>query len=112
MRRRVPEPSRYSGEVPPELRLGACIEIWAEDGLGHISASRRFRRARQAWSDEHGLSDAEYCRLFPGGSPWSFRFLIAEGRRGEAERRLAEAGVTEADIPQLREAAAAYPRPD
>lgn len=120
MARRKPEkqpPVEVSpGDLPPpELRVGALIEVWA-DGEGtygsHFPASRRYRHARRRWSE--GLSTAEECRRFRGfpSSPWSLDFLIAEGRREEAERRLAEAGVAAADIPALRTAAQTHPHPE
>jgi hypothetical protein len=108
VKRRVPELSEYAGDVPPELRVGKLIEVWAEDGRGHIDAWVRHSRARRSWWNEHKLSDAEYCRLFPGASPWSVEFLIESGRRDEAEQRLTQAGVTLADIPALRTAAQTY----
>ncbi len=106
MRRRVPEPERFTGEVPPELRVGALIEVWAADDRSefgpHFGASRRYRHARQRWAESSSLSRGEEFRRLPSSVPWSFRFLVAEGRRDEA-------GVTEADLPALRAAAEAWP---
>ena len=82
VKRRAPEPSPRSGDVPPpELRVGKCIEVWADDGRDWCSAWRRFQRARGAWCDERGLSTAEECRLLPDGAPWSVEFLIKSGQR-------------------------------
>lgn len=114
MKRRVPEPSECSGDdPPPELRVGKLIEVWADDGRDYFSAFTRYGLARRAWCKQRGLSTFEGRRRLPvSSSPWSSDFLIESGRRAEAERRLTEAGVTEADIPALRAAAEAYPRPD
>jgi hypothetical protein len=109
VKRRAPEPSPRSGDVPPpELRVGKCIEVWADDGRDWCSAWRRFQRARGAWCDERGLSIAEECRLLPDGAPWSVEFLIESGHRDFVEERMAQAGVTLSDIPELRAAAVTH----
>ncbi len=96
-----------SADGPPAMLLiGTCMEVWSCDGeVPHFSAVRAHRAARLAWAKAHGLGAAEMCRLMPAGGPWSVEFLIAEGRRAEVVERLVRAGVTIADIPELRAAA-------
>ena len=54
------------------------------------------------------VSTAEECRLLPDGAPWSVEFLIESGHRDYVEERMAQAGVTLSDIPELRAAAVTH----
>lgn len=103
MKRRPPEP-RDAGLPPPEVRVGACIEVWAADSRDGLVAYRRHRDARRAWCDEQAMRGEAVLRV-GGGSPWSADFMIEQGRREVVVERLARAGVTLADIPALRAAA-------
>lgn len=96
--------------VPPELAVGACLEVWGEPGGeaerewgpmgGMIAARGRFVRAKFAFARQEQLDTATSCRLLPGGAPWR-----VTGPGGT--ERLADLGLSEADLPHLRAAALA-----
>ncbi len=111
MKRRAPAPPRTPASgVPPELAIGRCIEVWAEDGTDRLSAFRRYAEARTAWENERGLSRQESDRLLPrhAGSPWSANYLTKQGRGAVVRDRLALHGVTVDQLEQLRAAAARW----
>ena len=113
MRKRAQPPTYSSDEVPPALRVGPCIEVWADapadySGLpGYpVSAHRNYSRTRSAWLESQGVPRVEHIQVLPlRGAPWSYRYLTETGRSDRAKERLAEAGVTERDLPALREMA-------
>jgi hypothetical protein len=98
--------------VPPELALGACIEVWAADGRSVFDAWRRHSRARHRWAQGSRMSTADLCRRVPAGAPWSVDFLLAHGGRDRLQQRLERAGVTLADLSALQEAALRWPVED
>ena len=94
-----------AGGVPRCLLVGRCIEVWADDPGAegsHVSAVRRFNRARDYWFELADVPRAERHRLTPGGAPWSAAYLIGQGRSEVAARYLSRAGATVADLAALR----------
>lgn len=113
MRKRV-QPLTYStGEVPPALRVGPCMEVWANSPADYsgrsgypVSAYSNYSRTRRAWLESQGVPHAEHHRvLSPGGAPWSYLYLTETGRGDYARERLARGGATDRDLPTLREMA-------
>lgn len=108
MRRRAPERIALPGDVPPELAIGRCIEVWSENPrpkAGDISSHARWTRAWRAHCDDLGLDMREQVNIQPKLQMWSARFLAKNDRKPEVDQRLASAGVTVDDLPALREAA-------
>lgn len=114
MKRRDVVPATTSVEVPPELALGRCIEVWADERDAQLGARpsfpaqahSRWARAFDAYCAERQIArGADRWALVPPRAPWSLDFLVAQGREVEAVRRFEAAGVTIADLPRLREAA-------
>ena len=64
--RRPPEPT---SDPSLALQAGPCIEVWSPDGAWP-EASLRYRAARRAWNDEHGIVGPVRA-----GTPWSFHWL-------------------------------------
>lgn len=101
-RRQTPaRPTAAPGDVvpPPELRAGACIEVWSDPpGNGEwsgtaVNAFRRYSNARDAWLAAHGLSrrdESAPASLQGTSTPWSF-YYMAEHRPDDLQRRLREA---------------------
>jgi hypothetical protein len=96
-------------EDPPEWWAEPPDRRWT---WVRLRTSRRFSRVRDWWLESNGIyrtSDA--VALIPRGSPWSMAYLLSDV--GQAERvgyrpgeeivdeRLARAGVTRADLPDL-----------
>ncbi len=108
-RRREPEVVPPSDVVPPELALGACVEVWAEDGRSVYDAWRRHSRARHRWAQGSRMSVVELCRRLAAGAPWSVNYLLAHGGADRLQQRLDRAGVTLTDLPALQAAALRWP---
>lgn len=79
-------PGPVSGDIPVELRAGACIELWAdpmaEKSLRTVSAFRHYHDARYAWLAAHGIGRGDAERIPPAltrqpASPWSYHYLAA-----------------------------------
>lgn len=83
-----------TGDVPPEILVGAVVGVWGDDLL---DAHRCYVAGRRHWQAEAGLSVAEGVALAPAPrSPVD----------GEAAlSRLARHGLDEGDVPALRRAA-------
>jgi hypothetical protein len=75
MRPRTPSPVALR-DVPLESLAGACIEVWSPDAGDWREARRRYKRARQAWNAEHGVTDAAI-----GTAPWSYNWLLKQRGR-------------------------------
>lgn len=98
------------GGVPRSLLIGACIEVWGADSSGAgfsppgFSARRRFGAVRLWWLDQLGLEPGReaFKTIPPAGAPWSMEYLIYRGVEDLASERLARAGCTLHDVPDLR----------
>lgn len=104
MRRRDKLADRTAGALPPELAVGRLIEVWSSH-LPPTTADPTY----DAWRN---WSTARYALLgdYPnhaGGAPWSLADCDRKHGPAYADQRLRRAGVTRADIPALRRAAAA-----
>lgn len=83
-----------SGDVPPEILVGAVVGVWGADLL---DAHRGYVAGRRQWEAETGLSVAEGVALAPAPrSP-------VDGE--DAAARLARHGLDLDDVPALRRAA-------
>jgi hypothetical protein len=73
VRRRPPSVATATEGPPPEIALGACIEVWAPDGhVGewpHFAAWRRYRDGRHMWEEMAGVDPKQSYQLVPGGAP-------------------------------------------
>ncbi len=89
-----------TGAVPPEVAVGACVEVWSDTGHPHDlgSAFRRYGTARRQWEVANHLDVATSCALVPAGSPYS---VTAPG----GAERLAGRGFSPDDVTWLRVAA-------
>ena len=83
------------GEMPPELAMGPCIEVWAADyapppwgddvipkrfRLAHY-ARRQWRAAGDAWAASTGMDKPfNWPNLARTRHPWSREYLIQQGR--------------------------------
>ena len=121
----APAPPRGGGEIPRELLVGRCIEVWADLDDDRppmavpgpmFTATRRWSAARTAWLQERGLADdrgrvdwhrtrAAFGLALADRSAWSVAFMDARGRREYVDELLAHAGATREDLPALRAAA-------
>lgn len=88
------------GVVPTELLIGACAEVWADDGADLLAGRRRYGVARLAWEAESGITRETSYRLLPAARPW--RLSDPDG-----PARAARHGVTAAQVSTLRAAAVA-----
>jgi hypothetical protein len=105
MRRRVPERPKVEGDVPVELAVGRCIEVWSSNPSprnGDISAHGRWTRAWRVFCHEAGLDVNQEVKIKPRPHMWSAAFMIADGREDEVEARLAAAGTTLHELSTLR----------
>lgn len=80
--RRPPEPTADPSHA---LQAGPVIECWSPVRRDWREAQLRYRAARRAWMDEHGVVGPALA-----GTPWSFTFLLAE----HGPERLADALVS------------------
>ena len=89
-----------AGGVPVVLLVGPCIEVWADPAAEQppFSAMRRFSVVWSWWLEGAGVESRERCQIIPTGNPWSAAYLVGTGRLAD---RLARAGVTVDDLPQL-----------
>jgi hypothetical protein len=92
---------------PPEFLLGRCVDVW---GIGDSDGWTRYTRGMDARADALGLPRRKHRPPAPhfGVQPWSVKCLDDTGRSDAADKALAQAGVTRADLPALREAAQAW----
>lgn len=106
-----PAPATDAVTVPPELALGMVPEIWGDPaephGRLHELAMARFAwsDAARAWEASVGIGFYEHSRRLPRthpGPPGKPPPTFAE--------RLAELGLSPADVPALRRAAQARVR--
>ncbi len=100
MRRRDKPAERQTTELPPELAVGRCIEVWADDPQATdppYSAWRNWSIARHALGQELPRRSS--------GAPWSLAYCDREYGPERADQRLRAAGLTRADIPALRRSA-------
>lgn len=83
-----------SNELPPDLAMGPCIEVWADRATDVAAGSAPWMRARRAWAravDEWAVETGWASGRRPAMNarnlaryrlPWSREFLLA---RGESE---------------------------
>jgi len=93
--RKMPPPSAVP-DVPPELRIGPCAEIWGEPPGDIFSTFANWNDAARAWRAQ--LPDDIAFKVLPARGPWS------AASPGGAERLL------RLDVEALRAAAARHPR--
>jgi hypothetical protein len=99
--------------IPAPLRLGPCMEVWADPGVtfAQYSCTRRFKDARHHWGERLSLGRLELQEAIPHEAPWSADYLIEDGRAGYVNERFARAGCTVNDIPALQADADALIKP-
>jgi hypothetical protein len=90
--------------IPLEFMVGRVVEVWADPDTNRpTSAMSRYSSAWDEYLQRNGIGRQEGLRLRPvRNGIYSVNFLIAEGRRDEAEQRLAQAGAVVGDLPELR----------
>jgi len=96
VRRRERAAEVAAGELPPELAVGRCTEVWGEDNRDWYGAWRAWSAALDDWAVVHG----PWRRA--GGSPWSYEYLASQQSSDVGDERLARYGLTERDLPRLR----------
>lgn len=91
-RRRTPVAAPVpTGDVPPEILVGAVVGVWGDDLL---AAWRGYSRGRRQWETEAGLTVGEACALV--------RAPRSPVQGEDALARLARHGLGEGDVPALR----------
>ena len=82
------------GELPPELAMGPCIEVWAADykprrdetAFPAYHARRAWRRAGDEWAERAEISKPfNWPNLARTRVPWSREHLQATGRADLAD---------------------------
>ena len=102
-RRRSPEvaPDPTVLWCPDWLRAGPCFEVWTPEGrrpdddwpMFAVRCSHRFRSAKYAYLDAHGLDPRSRDARIPpalreGSAPWSFRSAVENGMAADRLARL------------------------
>lgn len=105
-----------SGGAPRCLKIGRCIEVWADSedaldldsrglSLTHASsAMRRFSDVREWWLHRVGIPDRESWQTIPGGAPWSAHYVsrtYGGAQKARADAVLAQLGDLRTEVLRL-----------
>lgn len=91
-----------ASDVPPELALGRCSEVWGRWPDDLFGAFQAWGEARNEWLTAHGIELHDYPRIPPAlrdGGPFSLARMRAE-RPDYARKKLAAAGLPADWVPK------------